>query len=71
VQHVKTVPAYHVEEIEETLKQYLALDEPSVLIAQEECALLPSARKRWVPLEWWASSATAVRCASASAARPS
>jgi indolepyruvate ferredoxin oxidoreductase alpha subunit len=51
VRYVKTVPAYQVDEIEATLKQYLALDEPAVLIAQEECALLPDARKRWVPLE--------------------
>ncbi len=51
VRHVKTVPAYHVDEIEKTLKEYLKLDEPSVLITEEECALLPSARKRWVPLE--------------------
>ncbi len=51
VRHVKTVPAFHVDEIEKTLKEYLKLDEPSVLITEEECALLPSARKRWVPLE--------------------
>ncbi len=51
VKHVKTVPAFHVDEIEKTLKEYLKLDEPSVLITEEECALLPSARKRWVPLE--------------------
>jgi indolepyruvate ferredoxin oxidoreductase alpha subunit len=51
VRHVKTVRAYHVDEIEKTLKEYLKLDEPSVLITEEECALLPSARKRWVPLE--------------------
>ena len=51
VKHVKTVPAFNVEEIEKTLKEYLKLDEPSVLITEEECALLPSARKRWVPLE--------------------
>ena len=48
---VKTVPAYEVEEIEATLKEFLKLDEPSVLITREECALLPAARKRWVPLE--------------------
>ena len=51
VKHVKTVPAFQVDEIEKTLKEYLKLDEPSVLITEEECALLPSARKRWVPLE--------------------
>jgi indolepyruvate ferredoxin oxidoreductase alpha subunit len=51
VKHVRTVPAFQVEEIEKTLKEYFKLDEPSVLITEEECALLPSARKRWVPLE--------------------
>ncbi len=51
VKHVKTVPAFNVEEIEKTLKEYLKLDEPAVLITEEECALLPSACKRWVPLE--------------------
>lgn len=51
IQHVKTVPAYEVEEIEKTLKEYLKLDEPAVLITREECALLPAARERWAPLE--------------------
>jgi indolepyruvate ferredoxin oxidoreductase alpha subunit len=51
IRHVKTVPAYHVAEVESTLKEFLKLDEPSVLITVEPCALLPEARKRWVPLE--------------------
>jgi indolepyruvate ferredoxin oxidoreductase alpha subunit len=51
VRHVRTIPAYNVGEIEKTLKEYLKLDEPSVLITEEPCALLPEARKRWVPLE--------------------
>ncbi len=51
VRHVKTVPAHDVGEIERTLKAYLKLDEPAVLITEEPCALLPEARKRWVPLE--------------------
>ncbi len=51
VRHVTTVPAFDVDAIETTLKAYLKLDEPAVLIAREECALLPEARKRWVPLE--------------------
>ena len=29
----------------------MRLDEPSVLITEEPCALLPEARKRWIPLE--------------------
>jgi len=51
IRHVKTIPAYAVDEIEATLRAYLKLDEPSVLITEEPCALLPDARKRWVPLE--------------------
>lgn len=51
VKHVKTVEAFQVDEIEVTLKEYLKLDEPSVLIAREPCALLPEGRKRWIPLK--------------------
>ena len=51
IRHVKTVPAYAVAEIESTLKEFLKLDEPAVLITREPCVLLPEARKRWVPLE--------------------
>jgi indolepyruvate ferredoxin oxidoreductase, alpha subunit len=51
VKHVKTVPAFEVAEIESTLKEYLKIDEPAVLITREPCALLPEARKRWVSLE--------------------
>jgi indolepyruvate ferredoxin oxidoreductase alpha subunit len=51
VKYVKTVKAFQVDEIEATLKEYLRLNEPSVLITREPCALLPEARKRWMPLE--------------------
>jgi indolepyruvate ferredoxin oxidoreductase, alpha subunit len=51
IQHVKTVPAYNVAEVETTLKEYLKLEEPAVLITREPCVLLPEVRKRWVPLE--------------------
>ncbi len=50
VQQVVTIPAYDVDAIEATLKRYVKLDEPCVLITREECALLPTARKRWQPL---------------------
>jgi indolepyruvate ferredoxin oxidoreductase alpha subunit len=50
VKHVKTVEAFKVDEIEATLKEYVKLDEPTVLIAREPCALLPEGRKRWQPL---------------------
>jgi indolepyruvate ferredoxin oxidoreductase alpha subunit len=51
IKHVKTVEAFAVDEIETTLKEYAKLDEPSVLITREPCALLPEGRKRWLPLE--------------------
>jgi indolepyruvate ferredoxin oxidoreductase alpha subunit len=51
VKNVKTVPAYNVAEVETTLKEFLKLDEPAVLITVEPCALLPEVRKTWVPLE--------------------
>ncbi|MFN2241701.1 MAG: indolepyruvate ferredoxin oxidoreductase subunit alpha [Anaerolineae bacterium] len=51
IERVKTVPAFNVKALDETLKEFLNAEGPSVLIAREECALLPSARKRWQPLE--------------------
>ncbi len=51
VRQVKTVPAYDVAAIESTLKDYLKLDEPAVLITLAPCVLLPEVRKTWVPLE--------------------
>ena len=50
VRHVRTVPALAVAEVEKALREFLKLDEPSVLITREPCALLPEARKRWQPL---------------------
>jgi len=54
IPHVKTVPALQVDEIEAALKAYIQLDEPSVLIVREPCALLPEGRKRWLPLQVFA-----------------
>jgi indolepyruvate ferredoxin oxidoreductase alpha subunit len=51
IKHVQTVEAFDVKTIEKVLKEFMALDEPAVLITREACALLPEARKRWVPLE--------------------
>ena len=50
IERVKTIPAFDVKALDETLKDYLKVDGPSVLIARDECALLPEARKRWLPL---------------------
>jgi len=51
IERVKTVPAFNVKAIDEALKEFLEADGPSVLITRDECALLPSARKRWLPLK--------------------
>jgi indolepyruvate ferredoxin oxidoreductase, alpha subunit len=50
VRHVRTLDAFAMDDIETTLKEYLTLDEPSVVIARQPCALLPEGRKRWMPL---------------------
>jgi len=50
IERVCTVDAYDVKAIDQTLKEYIKADGPSVLIARRECALLPDARRRWVPL---------------------
>jgi indolepyruvate ferredoxin oxidoreductase alpha subunit len=51
VRHVKTVPAYDVRKIETVLKEFLKIDEPSVLITYQPCVLLPEIRKEWQSLE--------------------
>jgi indolepyruvate ferredoxin oxidoreductase alpha subunit len=51
IDRVKTVSAFDVKAVDETLKEFLQAEGPSVLIARDECALLPSARKRWLPLK--------------------
>ncbi len=51
IDRVKTVPAFDVKAVDETLKEFLQAEGPSVLIARDECALLPNARKRWLPLK--------------------
>ena len=51
IERVVTLPAFDVKAIDETLKEFLKAEGPSVLIARDECALLPSARKRWQPLK--------------------
>ena len=51
IQHARTVAAYDVDEIEQTLKAFMQLDQPSVLITREPCALLPEARAHWHALE--------------------
>ncbi|MGO8950152.1 MAG: indolepyruvate ferredoxin oxidoreductase subunit alpha [Ktedonobacterales bacterium] len=50
VEYVRTLDAFAVADILETVKEFLQLDEPSVLIARQPCALLPAGRERWMPL---------------------
>ena len=50
IERVKTVRAYDVAGVERAIKEYLQAEGPSVLIVREECALLPGARRRWLPL---------------------
>ncbi len=49
--YVKTLNGYDVEGIEKTLKEWMKISDPAVLITREECALLPEAREKYVPLE--------------------
>jgi indolepyruvate ferredoxin oxidoreductase alpha subunit len=51
IEKVKTVEAYDVKAIETTLKSWANEEEPAVLITKHECALLPSQRKRYLPLK--------------------
>lgn len=50
IQHVHVVDPFDVAKLESVLSQCLACDEPSVVIAQRECALLPRARGAYMPL---------------------
>ncbi|MHB9033560.1 MAG: indolepyruvate ferredoxin oxidoreductase subunit alpha [Anaerolineae bacterium] len=50
VHQVYCVDPYNLSEVEGTLKQCLALDDASVVIAQRACALLPEVRKAYQPL---------------------
>ncbi len=51
IHRVATVDAYDVDGLEKTYKELMAHNEPAVLVARRECALLPEIRKQWVPLE--------------------
>lgn len=51
IENVYVVDPYDLTQVEETLKRCLALEGPSVIIAQRACALLPEARQRYMPLK--------------------
>jgi indolepyruvate ferredoxin oxidoreductase alpha subunit len=48
---VVTVPSYEVKTLEKQLKSWMKQDGPAVLIAKEECALLPVVKTTYLPLE--------------------
>ncbi|HYO85719.1 MAG TPA: thiamine pyrophosphate-dependent enzyme [Dermatophilaceae bacterium] len=48
---VVSIPSYEIKALEKQLRTWLKEDGPAVLIAKEECALLPSAKTTWMPLE--------------------
>ncbi|MGV1009873.1 MAG: thiamine pyrophosphate-dependent enzyme [Dermatophilaceae bacterium] len=48
---VVTVSSYEVKGLEKQLKAWLTQDGPFVLIAREECALLPTVKPSYLPLE--------------------
>jgi len=50
IQRVHTVDSYNLKQVEAALQDCLNSNEPSVVIARRECALMPEARKRWMPL---------------------
>ena len=47
---VRTIPSYDVKALEKQLKAWLKEEGPAVLITQEECALLPTAKATYLPL---------------------
>ena len=50
IQHVYTTDPYDLTQFEAILKECMAREEPSVIVAKRECALLPESRRSYVPL---------------------
>jgi indolepyruvate ferredoxin oxidoreductase, alpha subunit len=51
IQRTYVLDPYDLKALKITLKECLQVDEPSVIIAQRECALMPEVRKTWTSLE--------------------
>ncbi|MBT3321916.1 MAG: indolepyruvate ferredoxin oxidoreductase subunit alpha [Anaerolineae bacterium] len=51
IKKVKRVEAYDVDAIEKTLKEWLKIDEPAVLITDHACALVPDERQKYLALD--------------------
>jgi len=50
IEHVHTVDPYDLKHVEQVLRDCMSREEPSVVIAQRGCALLPEVRRRYMPL---------------------
>ena len=51
VERVHTVDPYNLQQVEDALRACLASEGPAVVIARRECALLPEARRHYLPLQ--------------------
>jgi indolepyruvate ferredoxin oxidoreductase, alpha subunit len=51
VEHTYVVDPYDLKQVEDTIKECLLLEGPSIIVAQRECALDPVVRPTWIPLE--------------------
>jgi indolepyruvate ferredoxin oxidoreductase alpha subunit len=51
IQRVHTVDPYDLKAVETALRDCLQAEGPAVIVARQECALLPEARKKWMTLE--------------------
>jgi indolepyruvate ferredoxin oxidoreductase alpha subunit len=50
MEHVETVDAFNIREVERALRDALKREDASAIVVRGECALLPAARKKYVPL---------------------
>jgi len=50
IEEVHIVDPYDLEGVEGALRACLAQDGPALIVARRQCALLPEARERWMPL---------------------
>lgn len=50
IEHVTTVDSYDLEAVKAALKEALAFEGPAVVVTKRSCALLPEARKNWMPI---------------------
>ncbi|MBU0513010.1 MAG: indolepyruvate ferredoxin oxidoreductase subunit alpha [Chloroflexi bacterium] len=51
IEHVNTVDAYNLKQVEAALREALDVAGPAVVIVERACALLPEVRKAWMPIE--------------------